>query len=141
MSAGYSGTPLVVKLGIRDGMRAMLIGVPDKFPEISGYGRFAAVDAVAPSPVERVFDYIHVFETDRCRLEDLLGTVRGSLKPDGMIWMSWPKKASKVKTDITEQVLRDLLLPTGLVDVKVAAMDETWSGLKFVFRWEMRGSL
>lgn len=141
MSTGYSAKPLIVKLGIRDGMRALLIGVPNKLPAISGYRGFAAVDTGAPSRIDRVFDYIHVFETDRCRLEGQLGTVCRSLKPDGMIWMSWPKKASRVETDITESVLRDLLLPTGLVDIKVAAVDETWSGLKFVFRKEVRGSL
>jgi hypothetical protein len=141
MSAGYSGTPLTKKLGLKDGMRALLIGVPAALPEISGFPGYASVEHALPSPVERVFDYAHVFETDRGRLQAMKSGIRASLKPDGMVWFSWPKKASKVKTDITEDVLRDIFLATGLVDVKVAAMDETWSGLKFMFRKELRAAL
>jgi len=140
MNAGYSGTPLVKKLGLKDGMRALLIGVPDELPDISGFPGFAGVEHQVPAS-GRVFDYAHVFETDRGRLEALVVDIRATLKADGMVWISWPKKASKVKTDITEDVLRDIFLPTGLVDVKVAAMDETWSGLKFMFRKELRASL
>ena len=141
MSAGYSGTPLAKKLGLKDGMRALLIGVPDALSEISSFPGFAGVEREIPSAPGRVFEYGHVFETDRGRLEAFVGPIRASLKPDGMVWISWPKKASKVKTDITEDVLRAIFLPTGLVDVKVAAMDETWSGLKFVFRKELRAAL
>jgi hypothetical protein len=141
MSAGYSGTPLAKKLGLKDGMRALLICVPEGLPGISGFKGFAAVEHVVPPSPVRVFDYAHVFERDRAALESLIAGIRAALKPDGMLWISWPKKASKVKTDITEDVLRDIVLPTGLVDVKVAAMDETWSGLKFMFRKELRASL
>lgn len=141
MSAGYSGTSLVKKLGLKDGMRALLIGIPEGLAEISGFPGFGGVDHAMPSSAARVFDYAHVFETDRGRLEALVPSIRASLKPDGMVWISWPKKASKVKTDITEDVLREIFLPTGLVDVKVAAMDETWSGLKFMFRKEIRAAL
>lgn len=141
MSAGYSGTPLTKKLGLKDGMRALLIGVPNALPEISGFPGYAGVEHALPSPAGRVFNYAHVFEKDRGRLEAMVSGVRASLKPDAMLWISWPKKASKVKTDITEDVLRDIFLPTGLVDVKVAAMDETWSGLKFMFRKELRAGL
>lgn len=141
MTAGYSGTPLARKLGLKDGLHALLIGVPDALPEISGFPGFAAVETAAADPQRRIFDYIHVFETDRSRLEALAGAIRSGLKPDGMAWISWPKKASKRKTDITEDVLRDIFLPAGLVDVKVAAMDETWSGLKFMFRRELRAGL
>jgi hypothetical protein len=141
MSAGYSGTPLAKKLGLKDGMRALLVGVPDVLPDISGFPGFAGVEHVVSPSAGRVFDYAHVFEMDRARLEALVTAIRAALKPDGMVWISWPKRASKVKTDITEDVLRDIFLPTGLVDVKVAAMDETWSGLKFMFRKELRASL
>lgn len=141
MSAGYSVTPLTKKLGLKDGMRAMLIGVPGGLPDLSGFPGFAGVERALPGEAGRVFDYAHVFEQDRARLETLVAGIRASLKPDGMLWISWPKKASKVKTDITEDVLRDIFLPTGLVDVKVAAMDEIWSGLKFMFRKELRANL
>lgn len=141
MSAGYSGTPLVKKLGLKDGMRALLIGVPETLPDISGFPGFASVENAVPEGAGRVFDYAHVFEVDRARLEAFAVRIRATLKPDGMVWISWPKKVSKVKTDITEDVLRAIFLPTGLVDVKVAAMDETWSGLKFMFRKEIRATL
>lgn len=141
MSAGYSGTPLVKKLGLKDGMRALLIGVPEALADISDFPGFAGVARAVPPSPEGAFDYAHVFETDRGRLEALVPGIRASLKPDGMVWISWPKKASKVKTDIAEDMLRDIFLPTGLVDVKVAAMDETWSGLKFMFRKALRASL
>lgn len=141
MSAGYSGTPLTRKLGLKNGVRALLIGVPDELPDILEFFGFAGLDHAVPTPAARVFDYAHVFETARGRLEALVPGISASIKPDGMVWISWPKKASKVRTDITEDVLRDIFLPTGLVDVKVAAMDETWSGLKFVFRKDLRGKL
>lgn len=141
MSAGYSGTPLTRKLGLKDGMRALLVGVPEMLTEISAFPGFAGVETLMPPIAERVFDYSHVFEIDRGRLEAMGAGIRATLKPDGMVWISWPKKASKVKTDITEDVLREIFLPTGLVDVKVAAVDETWSGLKFMFRKELRAGL
>lgn len=141
MSSGYSGTPLVKKLGLKDGMRALLLGVPEGLTEISAFPGFAGVENSAPMSTDRIFDYAHVFETERSRLEALGVGIRATLKADGMVWVSWPKKASKVKTDITEDVLRAIFLPTGLVDVKVAAIDEVWSGLKFMFRKELRASL
>ena len=141
MSVGYSGTPLAKKLGLKDGMSALLVGVPDVLVEISGFSGFAGVAHFGPGKPARAFDYIHVFETDRARLAALTPDIRASLKADGMVWISWPKKAAKVETDITENVLREICLPSGLVDVKVAAMDETWSGLKFMFRKELRASL
>jgi hypothetical protein len=141
MTAGYSGTPLAKKLGLKDGIRALLIGVPDGLTDIAGFPGFAGVEHSVPASAGRVFDYAHVFEMDRARLEALVAGISATLKPDGMLWVSWPKKASKVETDITEDTLRDIFLPTGLVDVKVAAMDEIWSGLKFMFRKELRASL
>lgn len=139
--AGYSGTPLVRKLGLRDGMRALLLGVPAHLGEILSFPGLAGVDTIMPAGLERAYDYIHVFETDRARLEGLLPALRAALKPDGMLWISWPKKAAAVPTTVTDNGLREIFLPVGLVDVKVAAVDEVWSGLKFMFRKEVRGSL
>lgn len=139
--AGYSDTPLGKKLGLSHGMRALLAGVPAHLTEIGDFAGFARVDRDVASGTARVYDYVHVFETERARLEDLAPAIRASLKPDGILWISWPKKASKVPTTITENALRDIFLPTGLVDVKVAAVDEVWSGLKFMFRRETRNSL
>ena len=141
MTSGYSGTPLIKKLGLKDGMHALLVGVPETLSEISGFPGFTGVEREMPRSPGRVFDYIHVFETDRGRLDASVAGIRASLKQNGMLWISWPKKASKVPTTITEDVLRTVLLPTGLVDVKVAAVDETWSGLKFMFRKEIRATL
>lgn len=141
MSAGYSGTPLPRKLGIADGMRALLIGVPEGLTEIAGHPALADAVRTLPERPERLFDYMHVFETDRLRLETAAPMLRACLKPAGMLWLSWPKKASKVPTDITEDQLREIFLPTGLVDVKVAAVDAVWSGLKFMFRRDIRSTL
>lgn len=137
MSAGYSGTPLARKLGLKDGQAALLLGVPGDVAELNGFSGFASIERILPDGDSR-FDYIHVFETSRAHLTDIALRLRTILKPDGMAWISWPKKASKVPTDITEDVLRELLLPTGLVDVKVCAIDAVWSGLKFVIRKELR---
>ena len=139
--AGYSGKPLVSKLGIRDGMHALLIGVPAHLDEIAGFSGFMSVESSWPEAPSRRFDYIHVFEVERARLEDRIPTLFDCLKPEGMLWISWPKKAARVPTTITEDVLRAILLPTGLVDVKVAAVDDVWSALKFVIRKELRAGL
>lgn len=141
MTAGYSGTPLGKKLGLKDGMRALLVNLPAHLTEIGGFPGFVGVDRDGPQETVCVYDYVHVFETERLRLEGLVPALRASMKPDGTLWISWPKKASKVPTTITEDTLRDIFLPTGLVDVKVAAVDDVWSGLKFMFRKEIRGSL
>lgn len=89
----------------------------------------------------RNYDYVHMFETQRSELDGLAPEVAARLRPDGMLWISWPKKASKVATTLSEDVLRDIFLPLGLVDVKVCAVDAVWSGLKFMFRKEFRGQL
>lgn len=141
MSAGYSGTPLVRKLGLKDGAVALLLGVPQPLAEIHGFSGFARVETALPDPVDRRFDYGHVFERDLTALAAMAPALRACIKADGMLWISWPKRASKVPTDITEDRLREVFLPVGLVDVKVAAIDETWSGLKFMFRKEIRPSL
>jgi hypothetical protein len=125
--AGYSGTPLAKKLGLRDGMRAYLSNVPaDLDPLFAGLATRARL--AAP------LDYVHLFETVEGRLAALLPRVAAALDDRGMVWVSWPKKASKRPTTIDEGVARTLGLATGLVDVKVCAVDEVWSGLKFVRR-------
>jgi hypothetical protein len=138
--AGYSPSPLIRKLGFKHGSAALLLAVPDVLEEITMFPGFASVEtALLPGP--RRYDAAHWFETSRARLEDGIQTMAGGLKPDAMLWISWPKKASKVPTDITEDALRDVILPLGLVDVKVCAVDDVWSGLKFMWRKELRSAL
>jgi hypothetical protein len=135
-SAGYSGTPLAKKLGIGTGHRVWLAQAPANYKSL-----------VAPLPDGVTFvtkatnttDVAHVFATKRSVLEKALRSLRKALKPDAAIWVSWPKKTSKMPTDITEDVIRDVALPMGFVDIKVCAVDETWSGLKLVVRKELRG--
>ncbi|MGO6813978.1 DUF3052 domain-containing protein [Rhizobium leguminosarum] len=140
-AAGYSGTPLVKKLGLTRGQAAALLNVPETIGDINGFDGFASVVRALPETPARVFDYVHLFTTERTVLERTAPVLLPVLVPNGMVWISWPKKSSRVPTDITEDVLREVLLPTGLVDVKVCAVDEIWSGLKFVIRKELRGAL
>jgi hypothetical protein len=133
-SAGYSGTPLPKKLGFKPGMTAVFLDAPDHLDELVG-----ELDGVT---VKRTLrgraDIVLCFVTQRRDLERRAAQLREAVAPDGMVWVCWPKKASKVPTDMTENVVREVLLPTGLVDIKVAAIDETWSGLKLVVRRELR---
>ena len=133
MSSGYSGTPLAKKLGFKDGQRAWFDGVPDSVrAEVDD----TAVDILdSPEPPVEV---AHLFVTHCATLDCKLRMLLPLLARDGMIWVSWPKKAAKVETDITEDVIRAVALPLGLVDVKVCAVDDTWSGLKLVIRKELR---
>ncbi|PDT05808.1 DUF3052 domain-containing protein [Rhizobium chutanense] len=140
-TAGYSGTPLARKLGLVRGQTAALLGVPETIGDIHGFDGFASVALALPETPRRAFDYMHLFVAEREALEVIAPMLLRALKPDGMLWISWPKKSSRVPTDVTEDVLREILLPTGLVDVKVCAVDEIWSGLKFVIRKELRGAL
>lgn len=135
MTAGYSGTSLAKKLSLKDGIRARWEGMPDSVrAEIFAGGvEPELLDAPEP-PVEAA----HVFVTDRIRLEEALSRLLPAMDRAGFIWVSWPKKASRVHTDITEDVIRDVALPLGLVDVKVCAIDATWSGLKLVIRRDRR---
>jgi hypothetical protein len=135
MTSGYSGTPLAWKLNLKDGMRVWWDRTPDSVrQEIALEGLvFELLDAPEP-PI----DAAHIFVTERADLEAKLRDLVPLLEPAGMIWVSWPKKAAKVPTDITEDVIRDVCLPMGLVDVKVCAVDQTWSGLKLVIRKELR---
>ena len=130
--SGYSGTPLARKLSLKDGMRIRWEGMPDSVrDEIEAAG-------LVLEPAEDDIHAAHVFVTARAALEDALARLLPRLARDGQIWVSWPKKASKVPTDVIEDVIRDVALPLGLVDVKVCAVDETWSGLKLVIRRELR---
>jgi hypothetical protein len=133
--AGYSGTPLAKKLNLRDGMRVWFDAMPDSVAdEIDEYAlelRFVA------DPADGI-DAAHVFVTERTVLEARLNSLRKQIAPDGQIWVSWPKEAAKVPTDITEDTIRELCLPLGLVDTKVCAVDEVWSGLKLVIRKDLR---
>jgi hypothetical protein len=133
--AGYSGTPLPKKLGITPGASVVVIGPPDDYADlVSPLPMGARIVARMPKEPE----FVHVFATKRAELAKHLGKLRPTLVPNGTIWVSWPKKASGVATDITEDVIRAVALPLGFVDVKVCAVDETWSGLKLVIRLELR---
>ena len=123
------------KLNLRDGQRVWFDGMPDSVQQ--EIGEYALDLIVAEGPEDNV-DAAHVFVTERARLAELLKTLRQAITTDGQIWVSWPKKASKVETDITEDTIRELCLPLGLVDTKVCAVDEVWSGLKLVIRKELR---
>ncbi len=133
--AGYSGTPLAKKLGIGAGCRVVLFDAPD------GYR-----DWLAPLPAGVAFgarvasttQLVHVFATSKAALAPRLAGLREALDPAAALWVSWPKKASKQPTDITEDTVRELALPLGFVDVKVCAVNEVWSGLKLVVRKALR---
>lgn len=133
--AGYSGTPLARKLGMKLGMAVVLHNAPAGFEAtIEGLPegvRFA-------DPGEAPVGMVVYFTTERADLAAGFERLAPTLDPPGMFWVAWPKRASKVPTDITEDGLRDLLLPTGWVDTKVCAIDATWSGLRFVRRKENR---
>jgi hypothetical protein len=136
MTAGYSGTPLAKKLSLKPGLRTWWEDMPDAVrDEIEREG--LALDHL-PAP-EPPIDAAHIFVTARADMEDRLARLRPLLAPSGFVWVSWPKKASKVPTDITEDGIREVILPdTDLVDVKVCAVDATWSGLKLMIRRERR---
>lgn len=132
-STGYSGTPLAQKLSLKAGQRAWFEGMPASvMAELDGVGL-----ALLPAPAAPI-DAAHAFATERTILAERIATLRPLLAPAGFLWVSWPKRASKVPTDITEDTIRELALPTGLVDVKVCAVDVIWSGLKLMIRRELR---
>lgn len=135
MVAGYSGTPLAKKLGLVQGSRVLALGAPRPYGEL-----------VAPLPAgielvarpARTTDLVHLFETRRAELARRLATLRSRLRSEVPVWISWPKKSAKVVTDLTEDVVREVALPLGYVDVKVCAVDAVWSGLKLVVRKQLR---
>ncbi len=133
--AGYSGTPLAKKLGIDEGSKVFVVGAPKNYRAL-----------LEPLPASVKFvsklaastDIVHIFSTKKAELSLALARYRKAIDPDATVWVSWPKKSAKVPTDITEDVVRELALPLGFVDVKVCAVDEVWSGLKLVIRREHR---
>ena len=157
-TAGYSGTPLAKKLGIKPGMTVLVVGflgdyaeLVDPLPETVEIVTLGASDLQRPiatllssrvsaregTPTAPV-DVLHLFTNSRDELFHILDEARGLIKQDGMIWVSWYKKAAKLPTEITEDTIRETALSLGLVDVKVCAVDEKWSGLKLVIRKENR---
>ena len=133
--AGYFGTPLAKKLGFREESRVRISSAPENYLAL-----------VSPRPknvhISKTFlkdiDIWHFFTSSSIELSKQLRRLLTAIRQDGMIWVSWPKKTSKVPTDVTEDVIRKVALPLGLVDVKVCAVDDTWSGLKLVIRKELR---
>jgi hypothetical protein len=136
-ASGYSGTPLAKKLGIGPGARLFVQAAPAHY-----------LDLLAPLParvqtvarLDAHTDVAHLFATRRAVLAQALADVRARMRDDALVWVSWPKKSAGVPSDVTEDVIRELALPLGLVDVKVCAVDETWSGLKLVLRLTERAS-
>jgi hypothetical protein len=129
--AGYSGTPLWKKLGIRAGATVHTVQAPANYPDLlPGLPADVTLTVEAEPPLA----FVHLFVTARAELAARLPGLRAGLAPTGTIWVSWPKKAAKVTTDVTEDVIRAVALPLGLVDVKVCAVDARWSGLKLVIR-------
>ncbi|MDX6691569.1 MAG: hypothetical protein QOG15_3026 [Solirubrobacteraceae bacterium] len=136
MSApGYSGTPLVRKLGFKPGMRVHYVSAPEHFPAL--VGELPDGVRVLARPAAGL-DLAMLFVSERRDLERRLPGLQAKLDAAGTVWVAWPKRASQVQTDVTEDVVREVALPRGLVDVKVCAIDETWSGLKLVIRKELR---
>ena len=134
-TVGYSGTPLAKKLGLRESSHVLLVGAPENF-----------VSLLEPLPAGVVFesrvssnvDIAHIFVTRKEELTKHLTAFRRSLKPEAVLWVSWPKKAARVATTVTEDTIREVALPLGFVDVKVCAVSDVWSGLKLVVRKELR---
>jgi hypothetical protein len=133
--AGYSGTPLPQKLGIKAGMTLHVIDAPMDYA-----GLIAPMGAKVAfaTRLTRDVELLHAFVTTKARLEDVLGRARAGLGPDAVVWVSWPKKAAGLASEVTEDTVRDLALPLGFVDVKVCAIDAIWSGLKLVVRKTLR---
>ena len=135
MAVGYFGTPLVKKLGFAPDMSVVMLHAPPNFSELLGE---------IPSGVKlsrrltRSADVVLIFAQYTADLAAKVPALKLTVAPDGMVWVVWPKRASKMPTDLTENVIREIALPTGLVDVKVCAIDETWSGLKLVIRKTLR---
>jgi hypothetical protein len=133
--AGYSGTPLARKLGIVENVRVVALWAPENYAEL--------LQPVPPGvtferKVSRNTDVVHVFASERSKLAKELGTLRNEIRGNAAVWVSWPKRVSRMPTDITEDTIREIALPLGFVDVKVCAVSEVWSGLKLVIRKELR---
>jgi hypothetical protein len=133
---GYSGTPLAKKLGLKSPLTVWVSGAPEEYSAWLGELP-AGVSLTSSFP--RAVEAAHLFVSKRTLLEQRLTTLRTRLRPAGFVWVSWPKKASRVPTDITEDTIRDVALPLGFVDIKVCAVSDVWSGLKLVIRRSERG--
>jgi hypothetical protein len=127
---GYSGKPLWSKLGLKAGLRVHLHDEPDDYWQLCGFDP----DSVTRVSPRATFDFGHIFITSRALLTRALAAAAQKLEPGGTLWISWPKKSSGVTTDLTEDTLREVALPLGLVDVKVCAVTDVWSGLKLMWR-------
>jgi hypothetical protein len=134
-AAGYSGTSLARKLGLSDGAVVHLVGPPSNYEQLIGPA-FGSLKRAKTA--DRSVDIVHLFTASRSRLSAALAALRTKLRPDAVIWVSWPKKSSGVPSDVTEDTIRDIALPLDFVDVKVCAIDATWSGLKLMVRRECR---
>jgi hypothetical protein len=135
--AGYSGTPLPQKLGIKPGLMVVTINAPANYRRLLGqlpdHVNFS--NRVTSNSI-----FVHLFTTNLNELQRRLSILRNKLSDNGAVWVSWPKKSSGISTDVTEDVIREIALPLGFVDIKVCAVDETWSGLKLMIRRENRKS-
>ena len=128
---GYSGTPLAKKLGLKPPLRLLTINAPKEYKSWLGdLPKSVVLLTKSDNPIEAV----HLFTTESVFLNGTLSKLRNELKQDGFVWVSWPKKSSKVPIDITEDIIREIALPLGFVDIKVCAVNEVWSGLKLVIR-------
>jgi len=130
MSAGYSKRPLVDKLGIKAGMRVAILHMPKDYP--------LPETVTLVDPPAKPLDFIHLFAANRAELDAEFPQLKAALAPAGILWISWLKKSAKIPTDVDENIVREIGLAGGLVDVKVAAVDSVWSGLKFVYRLKDR---
>ena len=128
---GYSNSPLVKKLGIKPQMTLVALAAPADY--LTWLGELPE-EATIVTRLRKPLFAVHLFVTDRAKLDAKLVTLREQLEPAGFVWVSWPKKASKVQTDVTENVIREIALPLGFVDIKVCAVSDVWSGLKLVIR-------
>lgn len=132
-AAGYSGTPLAKKLTYKAGQTLLLIEMPQSVRDEIGDAGIVELSALTPG-----MDGAHIFTAERAELIRWLTDLRHSIAPDGYVWISWPKKASKLPCDFTEDTIREVAYPMGWVDVKVCAVDTIWSGLKLMIRKELR---
>jgi hypothetical protein len=133
-ASGYSGKPLAQKLGLKPGLRVLVLDAPHDYAALTGFD----LGLVQVLPRVSAFDFAHAFVRSRAGLDTLLKRLDRHLAGDAVLWVSWPKKSSGIACDVTEDTVRELALPRGLVDIKVCAVDATWSGLKLVRRKALR---
>ena len=136
MTAGYSGTPLAKKLGVKKDFKILLYNSPSHYWDL--FSDLPENIQVIQKGEDQSIDFIHLFCTTQQELHETVSTYHGTMKKTGMLWISWPKGTSKIKTDLKRDMIREYLLSIGLVDTKVAAVDDDWSGLKFVYRLKDR---